>query len=313
MKKTKQSVLVTGGAGFIGSALARLLLANGYSVDIVDNLSTGKRENVPEGATFVHLDLCQSDASDHLPRTDYAAIAHFAAQSSGEVSFDDPLHDFDTNARATMRLALWACQHKIPAFLLASSMTVYGHTDQYPVTEGAPQKPTSFYAVAKAAGENFLRILAKREDLRVCILRMFNVYGPGQNLANTRQGMLSIYLSFLLNQKPILVKGSLDRIRDFVYIDDVTNAWKRALEKPVIGIYNLGSGKPTSVREAISTMVAAAGLPSDYPVTVAEGTPGDQKAMLADIAAIKRDLDWKPQIDLDEGLKRMVAWARGTI
>ena len=304
-----KSVLLTGGAGFIGSHIAKALLADGYEVDIVDNLSTGRRENLPDAVCFLELDLRHPETIMCLSRCNYTAVLHLAGQSSGEKSFEDPLYDLDTNARSTLLLARWALENGIPAFLYASSMGVYGQVDTYPVLESTVPQPISYYGASKYSAEQILRVAA-RQGLRTVSFRMFSVYGPGQNLANMKQGMVSIYLAYLLRREPLVVKGSLERVRDFVYIDDVVTAWKLALEKPVSGVFNLGSGQATSVRRLIAELLTACGLDDDYPVREVEGTPGDQFALSADITAICEALGWEPKVSLCEGLSRMVDWAR---
>ncbi|MDA1001595.1 MAG: NAD-dependent epimerase/dehydratase family protein, partial [bacterium] len=172
--------------------------------------------------------------------------------------------------------------------------------------------PVSFYGVSKAAAETCVRHFGLQGG-DFTIFRMFNIYGPGQNLENLRQGMASIYLAYLLRGEPILVKGSLDRYRDFLYIDDVVNAWLAAWRSPRAAgkTYNLGSGEKTTVRSLLNAMLAADGKSQDeYPVVQAEGTPGDLIGNYADISAIRQDLEWSPGVDLQEGLKRMIEWAR---
>lgn len=306
---TAKRVLLTGGAGFIGSHLARRLLGDGYEVDIVDNLSTGRRENIPSGAACFELDLRDSDAIAQLPVREYQAVLHLAGQSSGERSFDDPAYDLDANAKSTLLLAQWALQHRIPSLLYASSMGVYGQVARQPVTESVTPEPVSYYGTSKLAAEKLLGVTA-REGLRIVCFRMFNVYGPGQNLADMKQGMVSIYLAMMLKDDPITVKGSLKRVRDFIYIDDVVAAWKLTLEKPVSGVFNLGTGQATTVQTLIAELMTAYGAPPSYPVHEVEGTHGDQFAMCADITAIRAALGWEPRVELREGLTRMIAWAR---
>jgi UDP-glucose 4-epimerase len=142
---------------------------------------------------------------------------------------------------------------------------------------------------------------------------MFNVYGPGQNLENLKQGMVSIYLAHLLQNKPIVVKGSLDRVRDFVFISDVVAAWQRALVRPVQGIFNLGTGIPTTVGSLLRKLLRAAGKPEDYPIHASGGTPGDQFALCANIAKVTRELDWEPSVSLDQGLESMVDWGEAVV
>lgn len=302
--------LVTGGAGFIGAAIARALIARGDRVTIVDDLSTGARGNVPAGAAFVLADLRSEPAVASLDGRGIDAVLHLGAQSSGEVSHDDPLADFDVNARGTFLLLRWAERCEIMRFLFASSMAVYGSVEG-PVAEDRPLAPMSFYGASKVSAEAAVSLFG-RHGGSPTTFRMFNVYGPGQNLANLRQGMASIYLAYLLRGEPIVVKGSLDRYRDLVYIDDVVAAWLRALDDrtSVGATYNLGSGRKTTVRELVDGLVRAAGhAPGGYAVTMAAGTPGDVHGSVADITHISRELGWTPRVALDEGLRRMVTWA----
>ena len=305
----RKQVLVTGGAGFIGSHLSRRLLADGFHVVSIDNLSTGSLENVPSGAEFIQRDLTREDALRDAPRGPYVAVCHLAGQSSGEKSFENPLYDFDANTRSTLWLAQWALKHRVSVFLHASSMGVYGQTGPGPVSEAATPRPVSYYGASKYSAEQILQI-ASREGLRSCSFRMFSVYGPGQDLAEMRQGMVSIYLAYLLKGEPLVVRGSLERTRDFVYVDDVVEAWARAIEQPVSGALNLASGHGTTVRSLIAQLLTACGLDERYPVKEEAATPGDQHGLYADITAIHDALGWEPRVTLREGLARMVAWAR---
>ena len=252
-------VLVTGGAGFIGSRIAASLIADGHRVVVADDLSTGYRENVPAEATFVPSDLSREEGIAVLPDRPYGAILHLAGQSSGEKSFDDPARDFDANARSTLLLADWALQREIPALLHASSMGVYGNAGVAPVAEDAPTRPLSWYGASKLAAERVLEAAAA-QGLRTVSFRMFNVYGRGQDLENMKQGMVSIYLAYLLRGEPVLVKGALDRVRDFVHVDDVVEAWRLALEKPLSGPFNLGTGVGTTVGDLLAGLFEAIGV-----------------------------------------------------
>lgn len=305
-------VLVTGGAGFIGGHLAKLLLDDGYEVDVVDSLRTGSHENVPERAGFYELDLGREHAVAGLPDKRYAAIMHLAGQSSGERSFDDPLYDLDANARSTLLLSSWAAEHEVPVFLYASSMGVYGQVETHPVSEGVDLRPISYYGASKYAAEQILSLASTRKPgLRTCSFRMFSVYGPGQNLADLKQGMVSIYLAYLLHGEPVVVKGSLDRVRDFIHVDDVVTAWRMALEQPVSGVFNLGSGTGTRVGEMLTELIAACGHGPDYPIVPGENTPGDQFAVSANIERLRTELAWEPRISLSDGLKALVASVSG--
>lgn len=300
------TVLLTGGAGFIGAQLARSLLGDGYEVVVVDDLSSGRRENVPDEADLLELDLAREESVRKLPERRYDAVLHLAGQPSGEKSFDDPAADFDANARSTVLLASWAADAGVPVFLHASSMAVYGEPDSLPVPEGAHARPLSHYGASKRAAEHTLAV-AGRRGMRTCSLRMFNVYGPGQDLSNLRQGMVSIYLAYLLRAQPLVVRGPLDRVRDFVYVDDVVQAWRLALERPASGPLNIAAGRPTSVGELVELLLVACGLPGDHPVEVAPGTPGDVHAIWADVSAAASALGWAAGVSLEEGLERTVA------
>ncbi len=307
--------LVTGGAGFIGSHLARRLLEGGHTVVVVDNLSTGKRENIPAGAEFLKLDLARPDFMKNLPDRKFDAVCHLAAQSSGAVSAEKPLYDMQVNAMSTLLLSRWCLERDVPRFLYASSMAIYGEPETLPVAETSSCLPLSYYGVSKLTSEHVLR-LAAIEGLRFTSFRMFSVYGPGQNMGNLKQGMVSIFLAYVLKNKPIPVKGSLDRFRDFVYIDDVVDAWIKALNNPVADdkFYNLGSGSPTTVRELIAAIIVACGYdPGKYPVYKVEPTPGDQFGLCADISRAMSDLGWSPTVALADGLTRMVNWVRNVV
>jgi UDP-glucose 4-epimerase len=305
-------VLITGGAGFIGSALARRLVAGGDAVVVVDNLSTGKRSNVPEAAHFILGDLADPATLASLPQDTFDAVVHLAAQSSGAVSQKYPYMDLQANVGATLLLSRWCLEHAVRRFLFASSMTVYGHGARDPIAEDQPCRPISYYGVAKLASENYLR-LASQEGLGVSCFRFFNVYGRGQNIDNIHQGMVSIYLAYLLKKVPVPVTGSLDRYRDFVHVDDVVAVLVRALATApaAFNIYNIGTGSKTTVRELLAMLIAAAKLPPDYPIEEQAGSPSDVFGSVADIRRASEELGWKPRVRLDDGLADMVAWARG--
>lgn len=304
-------VLITGGAGFIGSHLARRLIELGHQAVVVDNLSTGKRENIPPQAEFVELDLARADCLQLLPGGAFGAVCHLAAQSSGPASAEMPYYDLQANAASTLLLSRWCLERRVPRFLYASSMAIYGNIEASFVSEVAPCQPISYYGVSKLTSEHLLR-LAARDGLSVTSLRMFSVYGPGQNLGNLKQGMVSIFMAYLLQGEPVPVTGSLERFRDFVYIDDVVDAWVRAFNLPATPspVYNIGAGQPTTVRELLAALVRALGLPSDYPFLEQPGSTSDQFGLCADTSAARRDLGWQPQTALQDGLRAMAAWAR---
>ena len=229
--------LVTGAAGFIGSALSKRLIELGHKVVTVDNLSTGFVENIPNEVIFVKGDCHDKSLIKSLDKYSFDAIFHIAGQSSGEISFDDPVYDLQTNAESTLLLLKLALKVKCKKFIYASTMSVYGDQGETLVKEDSSLNPKSFYGVGKLASEKYLSIF-QNFGINCTALRLFNVYGPGQNMYNLRQGMVSIFLAQAFNHNEINVKGSKDRFRDFIFIDDVVNAFISSYNKEKISFSN---------------------------------------------------------------------------
>jgi UDP-glucose 4-epimerase len=308
--KGKQNILVTGGAGFIGSCLTSRLIEEGYNVVVIDNLSTGFESNIPQEAEFLKLDISKEDFLNKLPRIRFDYVFHLAAQSSGEISFEDPAYDVKTNVMGTLLLLNWAMEKRVKRFIYASSMSIYGDDQDLPVKETALPRPLSFYGVGKLASEKYVDIFIKK-GFPVISLRLFNVYGPGQNMENLKQGMVSIYMAYIAKDEPILVKGSKDRFRDFIYIDDVVDAFIRTAfsEKAANNTFNVGTGKQTFIWQLLDEITKAFGYKvGNYPVQFEGSTPGDQIGIYADISKIKRYLSWEPKIELSDGIVKMVEW-----
>ena len=308
----KKKVLITGGAGFIGSHIAKRLQETGYEVIVIDNLITGNTNNIPKGVKFIEGDISKQKVISSLPHKDIFAVLHLAAQSSGEISQEKPDFDLKVNTLGTLLLLKWCREHDVPRFIYASSMAVYGDTLHNPVSENITCNPLSFYGISKLSSEHYIQHFT-REGLATTCFRMFSVYGPGQNMTNMKQGMASIFLAFLLKGEEIWVKGSKDRFRDFIYIDDVVDVWCSSLknEKTYGKIYNLATGKKTFVRELVEKEVKYFGFdPETYPVKYEGSTPADQFGLYADISALKQDLNWGPGVSLDNGLKNMISWVK---
>ena len=306
-----RTALVTGGAGFIGSHLAKRLLAQGWRVHIIDNLSTGFKSNIPSEALFTFLDLSEDGFANKLPDDKFDVVFHLAAQSSGEISFDNPMYDLKTNCLSTVMLLDWCLKKKIRRFVFTSSMSIYGDQDIQPVSESAVPNPKSFYGVGKLASEKYINIYSNM-GLQTTSLRLFNVYGPGQNMENLRQGMVSIYMAYILKKQELMVKGSPDRYRDIIYIDDVINAYLACLDNDLTfgKSYNIGTGKKTTVQELVNSELKAFGYePGQYPVKYGESTPGDTFGICAEVSAAKEDMGWEAKTPLYQGLRQMAEWA----
>lgn len=308
----KNTVIVTGGAGFIGSHIAKRLDETGYNVVIVDNLHTGTVDNIPRGMDFIQGDISQKKILKELPGDEVYAVLHLAAQSSGEISNEKPELDLKVNTLGTLQLLQWCSTFHVPRFLYASSMAVYGDVKENPVKENHDCNPLSFYGISKLSSEHYIRHFSQK-DLATTTFRMFSVYGPGQNMTNMKQGMVSIFLAYLMRNEEIWVKGSGERFRDFIYIDDVVDVWCSCLEneKAYGKIYNLATGTKTCVRDLVHREIEIYGRnPGSYLVKFEGSTPADQFGLFADISLIKHDLCWTPKVSLETGLKKMIEWVK---
>jgi UDP-glucose 4-epimerase len=305
--------VVTGGAGFIGSHVAGRLLDDGWAVTVVDNLSSGHERNVPDGAELLKIDLGEEDAVGQLPDEGVDAVFHLASHVGQELSFERPFYDLKANAFGTMVVLDWCLKHEVPRVVFASTMNLYGDPDDpaTPVTEETPVHPPSPYAVGKIASEHLCNVYAPF-GITSTSLRLFNVYGPRQDMKNMKQGMVSIFMSYVARGEPILVRGSKDRFRDFISVHDVADAFVRCLDDRAAGkVYNVSSGKRTHVWELLHEIVRAFGYdPGEYPITYGEGTPRDQFGIYGDSSALQRDLGWKPSVAFPDGIAEMARWVR---
>ena len=302
-------ILITGVGGFIGSHVARRFLAEGYSVVGVDDLSSGKRANIPDGVEFIQGDLKDLATINRLP-TDCRQILHLAGQSSGEISFDDPVADLEMNVISTLRLIDYGIRHSAERIIYASSMSVYGSVPDAPISESHHPKPLSCYGVGKLSSENYLRLYQNK--LPFVAMRMFNVYGPGQDLRNLRQGMVSIYLAQALVSGRIEVKGGLERFRDFIFIDDVVEAWYRASTRreALNNSINIGTGIRTSVSQLLKSIHDLLPNSSSF---ISGSTMGDQSGIYSNTATMKRLLGFEAPMRLNRGLQLFIKAAKAQI
>jgi UDP-glucose 4-epimerase len=300
------NILVTGVGGFIGAAVAKRFLIEGHTVFGVDDFSVGKREKIPTDVELIEINLSSKESIRKLPNH-LDAILHLAGQSSGEISFDDPVDDLEKNTISTLNLVRYGLNNKLKRFVYASSMSVYGDVEPIPIAETSSCSPVSCYGVGKYASEQYLNIYKKQ--IPSVILRMFNVYGPGQDLTNLRQGMVSIYLAQAIDRGVIEVKGNVSRFRDLVYIDDMVEAWYRStVNNEVVGqTINVGTGVKTTVKQLLMKINE---LIPNSTFTIQEGTPGDQSGIYSDTSKMSRLLlPASTMTSLDKGLLNFYNWA----
>lgn len=304
--------LVTGAAGFIGSSITKRLLDENNTVYTIDNLSTGTKKNIPKGTIFIKGDCSDQEIYKNFKNIKFDAIFHIAGQSSGEISFEDPIYDIKTNLESTILLLKFSLLIGCKKFIYASSMSVYGSQPDRPINEKDICTPQSFYGIGKLASENYMRIF-HNYGLDCISLRFFNVYGPGQNLENLKQGMISIFISQMLEKKKIIVKGSGNRYRDFIYIDDVVEVLRRSLnlKQKSFEIINVGSGSKTYVVDVLNFIKSS--WNKNIPIAFEGKTEGDVFGIYSDNSKMKKLLNCNPETPLNNGIKKMIKWSENQI
>lgn len=303
--------LITGIAGFIGSKVAGELQKQGNTILGIDNLSTGDKIMIPEGIECIIAGTHEKDVIGALEKLNFDAIIHIAGQSGGEMSYEDPIYDLQANTQSTLLLLDLARKIKCSKVIYASTVSVYGENGiTKNLHESNITKPKSFYGVGKLASENYLRIYAEQFGINTISLRLFNTYGPGQNLKNLKQGMASIYLAQAINNSHIHVKGSKDRYRDLIFIDDVVDAFLACLSNHLNGneVFNICTGIKTTVEDLVFQITQNLN-PNQITVSYSGNTPGDVHGYTGDNSRAKEILHWSPKIRLEEGINKMVNWA----
>jgi UDP-glucose 4-epimerase len=313
----KRRVLVTGGAGFIGSNMTDELIARGFDVTIIDNESTGEKVNINPAAKYIKGDVRENKDLEKVFADKIDAIFHIAGCASTIKSFDDPAADLSTNVMGTINVINHAIKHRVPRILYASSMTSYGIPDGIPVKETMGTRPIAYYGITKYAGERYVLATGLRTDLPVKLnataFRMFNVYGRRQSLTNPYQGVVSIFIGNVIRGEKVTIFGDGKQSRDYVHIKDVANAWISAIDnKKSFGeVFNIGSGIRVSVNELVKMVIKSFGKdPKKYKIIYKNARPGDQRHMQADISKAKRILKWAPKTDFETGMKDTMDWAR---
>ncbi|MFI7609626.1 NAD-dependent epimerase/dehydratase family protein [Nonomuraea terrae] len=307
-------VLVTGGAGFIGSNLVDRLLADGHEVDVVDDLSSGNADNLSGAATSdrfrLHvMNVLDPGLSALMAECQPEVVCHLAAQISVRKSVADPVHDARVNVEGTASVLVAAREGRARKVVFASSVAVYGRPATIPVPGDAPTDPRSPYAASKLSGETYLAAFRALHGIEYTTLVLSNVYGPRQ-APEGEAGVVAIFTDALLGGTPTVVYGDGSQTRDYIYVDDVVEGFVRACGQRGDGRrFNLGTGIQTTDRRLHSLIADAAGAP-DKP-GFAPPRLGDLPAMAVDPVPAHEGLGWQPRVDLSTGLKNTVEWAAG--
>jgi len=297
-------VVVTGGAGFIGSHVVEALLAQGETVHVLDNLATGRREHVPDAADLHEADI-RSDSMAVFDAVRPDACFHLAAQADVRVSVARPDFDADVNVLGTIGVLEAARKHGTKVVFASTGGAIYGECDG-PAPEDAPRLPLAPYGTAKLAGEEYLQTYNRLYGSRHVVLRYANVYGPRQE-ANLEGGVVSIFMRELAGDGTPRIFGDGTQTRDFVYVRDVAEATLAALDADG-GVFNVGTGVETSVVEAYDAVRRVAGV--DREAQYVEPRPGEILRSVLDVSRAQRELGWRAQHDLDAGLAETWAWIR---
>ena len=303
-----RTALVTGGAGFIGSHLVDRLLDEGHTVAIVDNLSTGKLQNLNHRATFFHVDITSDSLSDTFRRVQPDIVFHLAAQTSVGASTKCPIDDGEINVIGTLRLLEAARQTGVDKFIYSSTGgALYGDPVENPCSEDAAIAPLSPYGMSKYLGERYIELYARSHHLNYSILRYGNVYGPRQN-PQGESGVVSIFARAMLDGKQPRIFGDGEQERDFVYVSDVVESNVRAIEHGDGRAYNIGTGIGTSVNEVFQSLKQI----THYRWNADHGPSrhGDVYRITLDCRRAGEELGWAPQVDFKKGLSQTVDFLR---
>lgn len=293
-------VLVTGGAGFIGSHITDLLLEQGYDVVVIDNLSSGSINNIQRNIVFYQADINSEEVERIIETEKPDYLIHTAAQISVAKSIEHPLDDALNNIFGTLRLLNYASTYGIKKFIFSSSCAVYGDTGDISIPKDHPLNPLSFYGASKFASELYIQLYCKFHQLPFTILRYANVYGPRQN-SQGEGGVVSIFSNSVLTGNRPVIYGDGEQSRDFIYVKDVARANIAALKKGNNHIYNIGTNQKTSINklaELINQLV-----PEHLPPKYAPSKDGDIRFSFLDIKDTIEGLNWTPEWSLKQGLE----------
>ena len=304
----KLKILITGGAGFIGSNIADEYVRLGHSVTIIDNLSSGNRKNLSGKCRFYDTDLLKGDLDKIFRKGKFDVINHHAAQINPRLSILNPLADAETNILATLRLLQLSVKYGIRKFIFASSGgAVYGEQLFFPATETHSLHPISPYGISKLSIEKYLAFYKKYHKLNYVALRYSNVYGPRQS-SKGESGVVSIFCRHILSGKTPVINGNGRNTRDFVYVKDVVSANVKALTFRGSDIFNISTGKETSISRLTDLIIK--NLNSKIPAKHAPAVKGEQKRSVICRKKAEKVLGWKPVYGIENGLEETCGWFR---
>jgi UDP-glucose 4-epimerase len=302
-------VLVTGGAGFIGSHVVDRLIEEGHQVVVVDNLSTGKRKNVNRAASLYKLDITSGRLERVFRNERPNIVLHLAAQISVRNSVADPVFDAQVNVLGTMNVLQQAARYGSRKVVFSSSGgAIYGEQETFPAPESHATNPLSPYGISKLCGEHYLFYFQRTSGIQVVSLRYGNVYGPRQD-PEGEAGVVAIFIQKMLNNEQPIINGNGRQTRDFVFVEDIAQANLVAMGQDAQGVYNVGTGTETSVNELFR--IIAGQTSSSAKEVHGPAKLGEQLRSVVDPARIKQELGWDVKVDLAEGLKQTVEFFQG--
>ena len=297
-------VLVTGGAGFIGSHVVRAMLAGGHRVVVVDDLSSGRRELVPPHVEFHQMSILDSGVDALIEKVKPDVVDHHAAQISVNRSVREPQLDATINVVGTVNMLEACANHGVKRFIFASTGgALYGEPEYMPCREDHPIAPLSPYGTAKYCVEQYVRYYSRARGVPSVVLRYSNVYGPNQD-PHGEAGVVAIFSKRMLADRQPVIYGTGDQARDFVYAGDVAEANRLALEKGEGGMFNIGTGELHSVNELYRVLAEETGY--KHPPAYEAPRPGEVFKITLDYARAQRELGWRPTTSFREGLRRTV-------
>lgn len=298
-------ILVTGGAGFIGSHIVEAYLAEGHEVAVVDNLATGRRSNVDRRATLHEVDIHSRELESIFASFKPEVVNHHAAQASVKVGQTDPVHDLEVNGGGTARVVQLAVAHGARKIIYASSGgTVYGEPRALPVTEGHAIAPRSNYGTSKYVGELYVQLAARTAEIEYTIFRYGNAYGPRQD-PHGEAGVVAIFTGLMRAGEPCTIDGDGEQKKDYLYVGDIARVNVLALTRGSGLVANIGTGQGTTVNHIYRVLSAEIG--NTIPARTGPPRPGDVRNFWLDCSRARAELGWEPRVTFEEGIRLTVA------